>query len=116
VASAENSVTSHHFHTPDTSRLHGFKNFGHTGVEKACEATVAMSLVLDVIEMCCWEIGEESLGMVGQFSANLLWNVTDCHVNRVCGLVLKHRKFHFVCQDQEGDDSCTGVLLFKFYL
>jgi len=47
---------------------------------------------------------------------NLLWNISDCQVERVGALISKKSELCFVCGYNNWDNCCARFLSFKFFL
>ena len=67
-----------------SSTLQWLYNNLHAMLEKVGHAAVMRSIICDMIQFWCWEIGKQYLALLRRFSADMLWYVTNSEIDGVC--------------------------------
>ena len=68
----------------------------HAMVEKVRDAAATRSLIRDMTEFGCGEIGQQDLALLRRFSPNVLWNVADGEIDGVSLLATELCELGFV--------------------
>jgi len=57
---------------------------------EVCNGTTSQSLVCDVLKVDSGQVGKEDMGVMGWFSVDFFWNVTDGEVDGIGSFILEH--------------------------
>ena len=85
-------------------------------VKHVGDSTTASSFVRNVLETGGGEICEENLPTTRWLLPNVLREIADGHVHRVCGLAAKDGELSLVRGNDDRNDCCPGLLLLELLL
>lgn len=87
MSATNDTIAASKVHTTDTDRSERCKYARHTGMEQIGEGTTSSRLVGDVKKATSGEIGEKNLSAARRLAADVLGQITECHVHRICALI-----------------------------
>ena len=109
-------ITCCHKYTILSIALEGLQKFAHACMIKVGKLALTGGLVCLIFEACGGKIAKKNIGATRWLAANLLQDIPNCQVYRVCNFIAKLGEQSLVGEDDKRDYSGTRFVFFEHFL